>query len=420
MEVNKLVCTFALDFKFNTMSKEKNKATLVLSHKGAAEYIKSPFSVVSMLGPMSLVQQRIVANIIANVQTKVQYHLDHLKERRENNEYLLFSDKEFENGFKRFDIQLSDVCHLPSEYRELDDAAEKLSRLMVPCTFYENGASFEAPVQFLKVFVPTSNGEGRRRAGYLIVKIDEDVSRMYFHMKSGYAEHLKRIVNMCKCSKTPVLYEYLSRYFKQDATHVVSYKELRKVLGADYYENEPLKDDSGEVVTIDGKIQMITKSVSKYPRFVDFKRRILKAAVDEIQTLWDEGKIDFAVKCDALEEGKRADLSNITFTMDTTRRKNVEVTSAKEKDDFSNYMNLYCMGVVGEVGEDVAEIWMKPAILKIVKVTQEEVTIAFPVRATWEMWYENVGAKCSNGSSVWSSVFGEAKFNPIIRDDLFS
>lgn len=402
------------------MAKEQNKTTLVLSHKGAAEYVKSPFSVVSMLGPMSLVQQRIVANIIAHVQTKVQYHLDHLKERRENNEYLLFSDKDFENGFKRFDIQLSDVCHLPSEYKELDDAAEKLSRLMVPCTFYENGASFEAPVQFLKVFVPTSNGEGRRRAGYLIVKIDEDVSRMYFHMKSGYAEHLKRIVNMCKCSKTPVLYEYLSRYFKQDATHVVSYKELRKVLGADYYENEPVKDENGDVVLIDGHEQTVTKSVSKYPRFVDFKRRILKAAVDEIRTLWDEGKIDFAVNCDVLEgEGKRANLSNITFTMDTTRRKDVDVPAAKDSADFSGYMNHFCMGVVSVVGEDVAEMWMKPSILKIVEVTPEEVTIAFPVRSTCEMWYDAIGKKCCQGSDVWSSVFGDAKFHPVLRGELF-
>lgn len=401
------------------MAKEKNKATLVLSHKGAAEYVKSPFSVVSMLGPMSLVQQRIVANIIAHVQTKVQYHLDHLNERRENNEYLLFSDKDFENGFKRFDIQLSDVCHLPSEYKELDDAAEKLSRLMVPCTFYENGASFEAPVQFLKVFVPTSNGEGRRRAGYLIVKIDEDVSRMYFHMKSGYAEHLKRIVNMCKCSKTPVLYEYLSRYFKQDATHVVSYKELRKVLGADYYENEPVKDENGDVVLVDGKPQMVTKNVSKYPRFVDFKRRILKAAVDEIRTLWNEGKIDFAVNCDALEEGKRADLANITFTMDTTRRKDVEITPAKDAKDFSNYMNLYCMGVVSVVGEDVAEVWMKPDVLKIVDVTEEDVTVAFPIKTTYEMWCANIYSKCGQGTQVWSSVFGEAKFRPVIKGELF-
>lgn len=404
------------------MEQKQNKRVLSLLHKGTAEYVKSPFPLVNILGPLNLVQQKIIANIIAHTQIRINDYLANIDNRKKNDEYSLFSDADYEdeeNPVIKFKMKMSDVCKLASEYKELKEAATRLSLIMVNSIYKEkDGTWTEAPAQLMQVRTPMKSiygnrGEGERFSGDMIVVINKSVAKAYFHMKSGYAEHIKEIVNICKCSKTPVLYEYLTRYFTYETSRTVTYTELRKILGADYTTNVEKVDEDGNKILINGKPVYDRVDISKYPRFVDFKRRILQPAIDELRQLWDEGKIDFFVRCSALEEkGKHVDLSKITFTVDTTRSKPIAAVTVVDG-DYTSYWQRYGMALVPIIGEETAELWM-PAV-KLAKVTDDEVVICAPVKSTLEEWYLNVYEKDVD-HAAWRSVFGNAKIKAEKRD----
>lgn len=394
--------------KFTTMADETPKPrTLVLARK--EEYVKNPISLIDLLGPLSLAQQRIVMEILTKVQPHIKRYLDHLEERKENEQYQLFSDSDFEDNKISFEMPLSEVCHQASEYKELSSAAMMMSSIMAPAVKEDKHGNLVQSVRpLMTCWLPVA-GKSQRRVGYMTVEIERSVADATFNMQRGFAEHIKRIVYMCKCSRTPVLYEYLTKKFMKDDTCEVSYEELRKLLGA---RTEVLEDTN----TVDKEGEKIYNKVvtEKYTQYKDFKRRILEPVKKELDEFWYTRQgTDFTINYEPVYSpyGKGRPKA-IRFMMVVDRPEapsdeNISPEVQKAIDLWAKFKNL----AVKRVGLEQVEQWLKPA--EIVSVSAKEVVFRVPSKTfATDFWVPNIYQPCLED---WNAVFGAALPHPVVE-----
>lgn len=275
------------------------------------EYVKNPILFTQVSGNFTLMQLKIMESIIYQLQ-------DHINLQLSNRRFgPLFSElpvEEFpihtEGDLMTFQIPLNTLGIPRQKYDELDTACEAL--MSMKNTFYEYDEAQQREVKVIKnifheVRVPSSTvtmeGEsvnftsGKRRKGYIEIKMVKECASEILSLRKGYTEHLFGVPRICHSARTPRLYSFLSAW-REKGERSFPYNDLKEWFGV-------LKYNLSRTQIIE----------DKFVKFAEFKRYCLEPAQKEMQKLSDEGRVDFYFEYEPIYKGlkKRGNPTSILF-----------------------------------------------------------------------------------------------------------
>lgn len=275
------------------------------------EYVKNPLSFAQIRGDFSLSQTNLMIGIVGQMQEKIENSLS-----IKNGQLQLFQPGDLNNGMLNIEIPLNQLGIIPQRYGDLAAAVDGLMAMkMTYKSVDENGIEYDTQRNiFYEVSVPTetktaSGGEmafkgGSRRKGIVKVKIYEECVKDIFNLKKGYIEHLKGIARLCRCSRTPRLYIYLSAWRKK-GHYNANFNDLKEFLGVLVYNKERTK---------------IIKN--QYDKFSIFLRDVLKPVQEEMKRLAQNNLIEFYFEYEPVYKSgpKRGNPDVIAFTLIATQK----------------------------------------------------------------------------------------------------
>lgn len=275
------------------------------------EYVKNPLSFSQIRGDFSLSQTNLMIGMIAQMQDKIEDSL-----AVKSGQMLLFSPEDMTNGMLNIEIPLNQLGIIPQRYGDLEAAVDGLMDMkMTYKSVDENGIEYDTQRNiFYEVSVPTDTKKadgstvqfkgGNRRKGIVKIKIYEECVKDIFNMKKGYIEHLKGIASLCRCSRTPRLYIYLSAWRKK-GRYKADFNNLKEFLGVLVYNKERTK---------------IIKN--QYTAFSVFTRDVLNPVQEEMKRLAQDNLIEFYFEYEPVYTGlkKRGNPDFIAFTLIATQK----------------------------------------------------------------------------------------------------
>lgn len=249
---------------------------------GTTDYIKNPLAYTQVRGGLSLMQTNVIVGIAAALQDRIEHYL----KSHETSGYL-FRDEDFEDSLLTFNLSMKEMGIKAKDYAAMEKDGRELASTSFSYMEERDGQRYMTTRNlFHSISFPVSSttkdgGEikyasGQRRTGIIKVRMHKECVNDLLNMKKGYVEHMKDIVPLCRCSRTPRLYIYLSAWFDRGYCDA-NYLDLKEYLGA---------------LTFDNKHINVVED--KYKRYKDFQKRILEPIRLEMDRLAAENKIDFS------------------------------------------------------------------------------------------------------------------------------
>lgn len=260
------------------MNKNKQTKELPIS------YIKSPFDLIKAPADWNILESKILIAVSIQLQDRFQRFL----ESRVDPQLSLFSESEFEYSNEvALRIPIKDIGIGSNHYDQVDDACKRISSIIVPVESKDrNGLIIK---EYRNLFVA---GFEKNSKTFVSIKIHKSVADQYFRGGS-FALHLRSIASNCRCSYTPHLYMYLSKFRDYRGEVTILYEELRKTMGMYKY------NANGESIKVKDGVEILFPE-GMYPRFKDFKKRVLDPAKAEMDKLFEQELVDISFGYDTL------------------------------------------------------------------------------------------------------------------------
>lgn len=253
------------------------------------EYVKNPVLFTQVSGNFSLMQLKIMESIIYQLQDHINYRLS---KRSFGPLFADLMDEDLpmaqQGDLMTFQIPLVSLGVPRQKYDELDTACEAL--MAMKNTFYEYDPVQKTEVKvtrniFHEVRVPTATvtqtGEpqnfsgGKRRKGYIEIKMVMECASEILSLRKGYTEHLFGVPRICHSARTPRLYTFLSAW-REKGERTFAYNDLKEWFGALKYNASRTKIEKDQFV-----------------KYAEFRRYCLDPAQKEMKKLAEEGRVDF-------------------------------------------------------------------------------------------------------------------------------
>lgn len=299
------------------------------------EYVKNPVLFTQVSGNFSLMQLKIMESIIYQLQDHINYRLS---KRSFGPLFANVLDEDLpavQNGdLLTFQIPLADLGVPRQKYGELDTACEAL--MTMKNTFYEYDPVQKQEMRVIKnifheVRVPTTTvtadgtpqnfASGKRRKGYIEIKMVTECASEILSLRKGYTEHLFGVPRICHSARTPRLYNFLSAW-REKGERPFAYNDLKEWFGVLRYNASRTKIEKDQFV-----------------KFAEFKRYCLEPAQKEMKKLAEEGRIDFYFEYEPIyKHGKtRGNPQSILFKIFDGPRGKV-FTLKKRKDQLYSWL----------------------------------------------------------------------------------
>lgn len=285
------------------------------------DWLYNPVVYSQISGDFSLLQQRILAGVLDEMQDKI---LRSINEKEEGKQFpSLFSDAEMMGDSITIEISPKKFGIIPEHYDYLEEALKDLAnkRIGFPKAYKDKMNYVIAPL-FARLEIPM--GEKRRMGKVKVVMLNENI-RDFLSMDKGYTEYLSRITQISKKVRTPRIYTFLASF--KDAGHKkVDYRDFCKFLGIDDETaradrlnkiNEQLKNKEINQKEANERLEALTKWENPFRKWNKVQSQILDPAKMELDTFSDSDQIDITFEYEPLyEEGKkRGNPSHIQFTI---------------------------------------------------------------------------------------------------------
>lgn len=285
------------------------------------EWLYNPVVYSQISGDFSLLQQRILAGVLDEMQGKI---LRSINEKEDGKQFpSLFSDAEMMGDSTTIEISPKKFGIIPEHYDYLEEALRDLAnkRIGFPKAYKDKMNYVVAPL-FARLELPMGNS--RRTGKVKVVMLNENICD-FLSMDKGYTEYLSRITQISKKVRTPRIYTFLASF--KDAGHKkVDYKDFCKFLGIDDETaradrlnkiNEQLKNKEITQKEANERLEALTKWENPFHKWNKVQSQILEPAKLELDTFSDNDQIDITFEYEPLyEEGKkRGNPSHIQFTI---------------------------------------------------------------------------------------------------------
>ena len=288
-----------------------------------SEYIKNPLVYAQMRGNLSLLQTNVYVAIVSALQDNIKKYYD----RKTNGGRQMTLFDEDTNGVIKLSIPMSTLGIRSNYYKEIEEAIEKMQNVKYKIRRKVNGVwVYESHVLLPIIKVPeTTSSQGYvRKKGMIELTMMTETAKFFFDMNTGYVTHLKNIVQLCKNSRTPRLYIYLSylNSTKYKGVGEVPYSDLKEFLGVLEYadlQRTEIKKDSYKVYSY-------------------FTRDILEPVRKELDNLADTGQVEFSFTYEPiyLTGKKRGNPDQLRFSL---RRGNPKTKIEQKKEEKEKRVN---------------------------------------------------------------------------------
>lgn len=413
-------------------------------------YIKSPFDLLKAPMDWSIMESKILLSVLSVIQDR----FNKMSGKELGGQLMLFADDEFDDkGEVEICVDIKDIGVGSNHYDKLRDACKRMSSIIIPVQeLSKEGRLIEVfrPAFSVGIPVEINNSEkfeeNRRNEDMLrmkkemnfeidendivkrswkrgqrnkkiIFKINRSVADMYFR-GGNYSLHLRNIAHMSKCSYTPHIYMYLSKFREFLKETTLSYEELRRMTGMYRY------NENGELVNGRG---MPCKE-GLYPRYKDFNKRVLQPVKEELDALYKAGDTDLTFRYEPMDKygnvvmmnedgeksdkaGKRVKVHKIHFTVISRSSKERDMIldgmSLEEKMqigcveneeqarwmEFSRMADAYCHEWWSVFGEDCSSCGVEDGVL----------TFRVPNTFTIEKWNEHAAFIMKEVMEIWGA-----------------
>ena len=244
-----------------------------------SEYIKNPLVYAQMRGNLSLLQTNVYVAIVAALQDRINKYYE--RQSNGGQQLTLFDDDN--NGTLKLTIPLSTLGIRSKYYKEIEEAVDKMQNVKYKLRRKVDGAwVYESHVLLPVIKIPDTTYETGfvRKKGVIELTMMTETAKFFFDMNTGYVTHLKNIVSLCKNSKTPRLYIYLSYLNSKQYKGVgeVPYNDLKEFLGALEYAD----------------VNRTEIKKDRYKAYSYFTRDVLEPVKTELDALADSGQVEFS------------------------------------------------------------------------------------------------------------------------------
>ena len=283
------------------------------------EWLYNPVVYSQMSGDFTLLQQRIFAGILEEMQDKI---LRSINNKEEGQMFpSLFSDDEMMGDATTLEISPRKFGITPEHYDYLDEALKDLSNIRIGYPkAYKDKLNYVVAPLFARLEIPM--GANRRTGKVRVVMLNENI-RDYFSMDKGYTEYLPRVTQIAKKVRTPRIYIFLTT-FKDLGHKEVAYEDFCKFLGIDDETaradrlnkiNQQLKDKEITQKEANERLEAMTKWENPFRKWNKVKSQILDPAKEELDAFSLDKEIDITFEYEPLYKGdkKRGNPSHILF-----------------------------------------------------------------------------------------------------------
>lgn len=285
------------------------------------DWLYNPVVYSQISGDFSLLQQRVLAGILDEMQEKI---LRSINDKEEGKKFpMLFSEEEMNGDSTTIEISPKKFGINPEHYDYLEEALKDLSRINVGFPkAYKDKLNYVVMPLFARLEIPM--GEKRRTGKVKVVMLNENL-RDFFSMDKGYTEYLSRITQISKKVRTPRIYIFLASF--KDAGHKkVDYQDFCKFLGIDDETarndrlnkiNDQLKNKEISQKEANERLEALAKWENPFRKWSKVQSQILDPAKMELDLFSDKDQIDITFDYEPLYEGsrKRGNPSHIQFTI---------------------------------------------------------------------------------------------------------
>lgn len=251
--------------------KKQEKAIIENLPVASSKWIKQPWNLTFVKGEMTLRQLDIFVTLVERLQERINKVLSGESE-------CLFDDSEYDmDGKVQVRVPLSSVTDNTNHYSEVASAAYRLYNLnhITECIGDDGLRYMELTHLFESIKIPET--EENRREGNIYFTIHRDMVDRVFDLKH-YTRYIKDIARSFCSAYTGRLYMYMLAY-KGIGEWTVEYNDLREMLGCRVWEHVEEKK----------KEEWVEK---KYPKYRNFRDRVLEEAKKELRALAETNSID--------------------------------------------------------------------------------------------------------------------------------
>ena len=247
------------------------------------EWLYNPVVYSQISGDFSLMQQRVLAGVLAQMQDRILYTIN---EKEKCKRFPTLFPVEDMQEVMELDIDPRQLGITPDHYSDLEDAMRGLSKLTMAFPKYDKGeVRYVIAPLFGRIEMP--RGEVRRTGRMRIKMLRENVED-FFSLAHGYTVHLARITQICKKKRTPRIYIFLSSF--RDIGHKeVEYQVLLKFLGVDQQTFEQDNLAMGRHV-----------KENPFRKYNKVRSQILEQSKREMDEFLASGDIDFSFEFEPL------------------------------------------------------------------------------------------------------------------------
>lgn len=303
-------------------NKKQEKAIIENLPVASTKWIKQPWNLTFVKGEMSLMQLDVFVTLVDRLQEKINNVLS-------GKSGSLFEDSEYDtDDVVQVRVPLSSVTSQSEHYSEVASAAYRLYNLSDVVEYVDDEGIRHVELTHLFQAIDIPETEAKRRQGDIMFCIHRKMIDKVFAL-NHYTRYIKDIARSFHNAYTGRLYMYIVAY-KGIGEWTVGYDDLREMLGCRVWERVEEKK----------KEEWVEK---KYPKYRNFRDRVLEDAKKELRALAETNSIDCYFDYEAIKaegrgvlEGPRA----IRFKIYVTSYGKEESEQLAENNNIYKFENI--------------------------------------------------------------------------------
>lgn len=248
-------------------------------------WINTPFSYTRISKNLSLLQQAVLVKVSEHLQPYVKefFGSDLCKSRKVPKG--LFSEAVKNSGVLRFNISYAELGVSINNYFAASKAVEEVLNIQIEAP----GKDDNGKDAMIKYNVFTRGTMSSEYSTGVVFGLNPEVVDRVFDMSQDYVSHPDNIALIGEVERMPMIY-YLLR--------VTSGHKWNKRI-VDLTVNK-IKEYLGMITWVNGRVAR-----EAYPKFSQFKKKVLESSIEDINRLKRKGQLDVGVSYEPVYNGKR-------------------------------------------------------------------------------------------------------------------
>ena len=282
-------------------TKKKKKSTEIVLSK--ENLLVQPLALTLMGINPTVIGNRVNIAIVRRLQEAFKQLIKGRKSGKEWNQLSIFATDEVKEKFLGdnklvFDLHMDELVDEPKHYQDAFNAACQFADVKVWVPIERNGGVTMTRLPLFTLMLnqdierikDDSTGQTvfrykRNTMPVIGIAVERVVAEYIFSFQKKYGDYLDYPARESNEKYFPPLYIYLSAHkYTDDGILEVEYRELRRILGLEYTDDEKWK----------------------YPAFYEFNKRILTPCMENLREMADRGEADCFFDFEKIYLGKRA------------------------------------------------------------------------------------------------------------------